>query len=136
MSYDLMFQKAIELQNNGALNEAETIYLKMLEAMPENSDVWNLLGLVAQSKGNAGRAADCFLSAIRYAPTPFAPHFFNLGLTYRMLGKKREALEALRRAADLQPDLKEAWNFLGLTQEETGDHQEAVRSFCRALDIA
>lgn len=135
MSYDLMFQKAIELQNNGALNEAEAIYLKMLEAMPENSDVWNLLGLVAQSKGNAGRAADCFLSAIRYAPTPFAPHFFNLGLTYRMLGKKREALEALRRAADLQPDLKEAWNFLGLTQEETGDHQEAVRSFCRALDI-
>lgn len=135
MSYDLMFQKAIELQNNGALNEAETIYLKMLEAMPENSDVWNLLGLVAQSKGNAGRAADCFLSAIRYAPTPFAPHFFNLGLTYRMLGKKREALEALRRAADLQPDLKEAWNYLGLTQEEIGDHQEAVRSFCRALDI-
>lgn len=135
MSYDLMFQKAIELQNNGALNEAEAIYLKMLEAMPENSDVWNLLGLVAQSKGNAGRAADCFLSAIRYAPTPFAPHFFNLGLTCRMLGKKREALEALRRAADLQPDLKEAWNFLGLTQEETGDHQEAVRSFCRALDI-
>lgn len=135
MSYDLMFKKAIELQNNGALNEAETIYLKMLEAMPENSDVWNLLGLVAQSKGNAGRAADCFLSAIRYAPTPFAQHFFNLGLTYRMLGKKREALEALRRAADLQPDLKEAWNYLGLTQEEIGDHQEAVRSFCRALDI-
>ena len=135
MSYDLMFQKAIELQNNGALNEAEAIYLKMLEAMPENSDVWNLLGLVAQSKGNAGRAADCFLSAIRYAPTPFAPHFFNLGLTYRMLGKKREALEALRRAADLQPDLKEAWNYLGLTQEETGDHQEAVKSFCQALDI-
>ena len=53
MSYDLMFQKAIELQNNGALNEAEDIYLKLLEAMPENSDVWNLLGLAAQSKGNA-----------------------------------------------------------------------------------
>lgn len=75
MSYDLMFQKAIELQNNGALNEAEDIYLKLLEAMPENSDVWNLLGLAAQSKGNAGRAADCFLAAIRYAPAPFAPHF-------------------------------------------------------------
>ena len=135
MSYDLMFQKAIELQNNGALNEAEDIYLKLLEAMPENSDVWNLLGLAAQSKGNAGRAVGCFLAAIRYAPAPFAPHFFNLGLAYRMLGKKREALEALQRAAELQPDLKEAWNYLGLTQEETGDHQEAVKSFCRALDI-
>ena len=135
MSYDLMFQKAIELQNNGALNEAEDIYLKMLEAMPENSDVWNLLGLIAQSKGNAGRAADCFLAAIRYAPAPFAPHFFNLGLAYRSLNKKREALDALQRAVDLQPDLKEAWNFLGLCEEETGDHAGAVKSFCRALDI-
>ena len=135
MSYDLMFQKAIELQNNGALNEAEDIYLKMLEAMPENSDVWNLLGLVAQSKGNAGRAAECFLAAIRYAPRPFAPHFFNLGLAYRTLGKKNEALEALRRAVELQPDLKEAWNFLGLTEAEGGAVTAAAKSFCRALDI-
>ncbi len=135
MSYDLMFQKAIELQNNGALNEAEDIYLKMLEAMPENSDVWNLLGLAVQSKGDIRRAIDCFLAAIRYAPVPFAPHFFNLGLAYRMLDKKREALEALRRAVELQSDFKEAWNFLGLIEEETGNHASAVSSFCRALDI-
>ncbi len=135
MSYDLMFQKAIELQNNGALNEAENIYLKLLEVMPQNSDVWNLLGLIAQAKGNLEQAVNCFLSAITYAPTPFAPHFFNLGLTYRGLHKYREALEALQTAVKLQPDFKEAWNFLGLTQEELDEHQEAIKSFCRALDI-
>ena len=135
MSYDLMFQKAIELQNNGALNEAENIYLKLLEVMPQNSDVWNLLGLIAQAKGNLEQAVNCFLSAITYAPTPFAPHFFNLGLTYRGLHKYREALEALQTAVKLQPAFKEAWNFLGLTQEELDEHQEAIKSFCRALDI-
>lgn len=76
MSYDLMFKKAIELQNNGALNEAETIYLKMLEAMPENSDVWNLLGLVAQSKGNADgrRTAFCprYVTRRRRLPSIFS----------------------------------------------------------------
>ena len=49
MSYDLMFQKAIELQNNGALNEAEVFYLKLRAALPVHSDVGNLLGLSAQS---------------------------------------------------------------------------------------
>ena len=78
MSYDLMFEKAIELQNNGALNEAEGIYLKMLEAMPYNADVWNLLGLIAQTRDDNLRAVDCFLSAIKYSPKPFAPYFFNL----------------------------------------------------------
>lgn len=135
MSYDLMFKKAIELQNIGALNEAEDIYLKMLQAMPENSDVWNLLGLTAQSKGDLKRANDCFLSAIRFSPKPFAPYFFNLGLAYRALGKKKEALDALQQAVKLQPDFKEGWNFLGLAQEETGEQQQAIRSFCKALEL-
>ncbi len=135
MSYDLMFQKAIELQNNGALNEAETIYVKMLEAMPHNSDVWNLLGLIAQSRGDNLRAADCFLSAIKYAPMPFAPHYFNLGLTYKSLNKPAEAKEALQKAVNLNGGFKEAWNYLGVLQAETGEHKAAVKSFCKALDI-
>ena len=130
-----MFQKAVDLQNNGALNEAESIYLKLLEAMPENSDVWNLLGLIAQAKGNNEQAVNCFLSAITYAPTPFAPHFFNLGLSYRALHKYREALEALQKSVSLQSDFKEAWNFLGLTQQTLDLHQDAIKSFCKALDL-
>lgn len=135
MSYDLMFQKAIELQNAGALNEAESIYLRMLEAMPQNSDVWNLLGLIAQSREDNLRAVDCFLSAIKYAPTPYAPHFFNLGLSYKTLNKPAEAKEALQRAVSLMPDLKEGWNFLGLLQAEMHDISAAIKSFCQALDI-
>ena len=135
MSYDLMLQKAIDLQNNGALNEAENIYLNMLQAMPENADVWNLLGLVAQSKGNLLRAVDCFLSAIKYSPKPFGMHYFNLALSYKGLNKPSEALEAFNRAVQLSPDVKEGWNYLGILQEEMGKHTDAVKSFCNALEI-
>ncbi|MCM1324762.1 MAG: tetratricopeptide repeat protein [Acetobacter sp.] len=135
MSYDLMFQKAIELQNAGALNEAEGIYLRMLQVMPENSDVWNLLGLTAQSKGDLIRAADCFLTAIKYAPRPFFAHFFNLGLVYKALNRTPEALETMKKAAELGPSIKEIWNFLGILQAETGEIENAIKSFCKALDI-
>lgn len=135
MSYDLMFQKAVDLQNAGALNEAEGIYQQLLQVMPENSDVWNLLGMIAQSKGDDIRAVDCFLTAIKYAPTPFFAHFFNLGISYKTLNRAAEALEALQRAARLAPKIKETWNFLGVLQAETGHAEEAVKSFCKALEI-
>ena len=135
MSYDLMLQKAVDLQNNGALNEAESVYLNMLQAMPENADVWNLLGLVAQSKGNLLRAVDCFLSAIKYSPIPFGMHYFNLALCYKGLNKANEALEALSRAVKLSPDVKEGWNYLGVLQEEMQKHGDAIKSFCKALEI-
>ena len=135
MSYDLMFQKAIELQNAGALNQAEEIYFKMLQVMPENSDVWNLLGLIAQSKNDLPQAVDCFLNAIKYAPTPFFAHFFNLGLTYKALYKPKEAIDALERAMSLKSDFKEGANLLGVLYASQNDNKKAVQYFCKALEI-
>ncbi len=135
MSYDLMFEKAIELQNNGALNEAEGIYLKMLEAMPYNADVWNLLGLIAQTRDDNLRAVDCFLSAIKYSPKPFAPYFFNLALSYKALDRKSDAIEMYVKALDIMPNLKEGWNYLGVLQAQIGRKTEAIKSFCKALEI-
>ena len=135
MSYDLMFQKAVDLQNAGALNEAEAIYLQMLQVMPENSDVWNLLGLIAQSRSDDVKAVDCFLSAIKYAPVPFFAHFFNLALSYKALNKNNEAKDALKRAVELKPDFKEGWNVLGVWKAYDGELEEAIKDFCKALEI-
>ena len=135
MSYDLMFQKAIELQNEGALNQAEELYLKILQVMPENSDVWNLLGLIAQSKNDLNQSVDCFLNAIKYAKTPFFAHFFNLGLTYKAIHKPKEAIDAFERAVKLKPDLKEGYNLLGVMYAEQNESKTAAQYFCKALDI-
>ena len=135
MSYDLMFQKAVELHNAGALNEAEAIYLKMLQIMPENSDVWNLLGLIAQARCDEVKAVDCFLNAIKYAPVPFFAHFFNLALSYKALNKNNEAKEALEKSVGLKPDFKEGWNMLGVWKALSGALEEGVKDFCKALEI-
>lgn len=135
MSYDILLEKAIKLHNDGALNSAQDIYTKILEAAPYNADVWNLLGLVSQSKGNDEHAVDCFLSAIKYSPKPFAPYFFNLGLSYKALDKKAEAIDALQKVTKIEPLMKEVWNYLGVLYEECGMHEEGIKCFCKALEV-
>ena len=135
MSYESMLNKAIELHNMGALNEALDIYQSLLQMTPENSDIWNLLGLISQSKDEHLKAIDSFLNAIKYSPKPFALYYFNLGLSYKAVNKKNEAKDAFLRAVNIDSQLKEAWNFLGVVLEECGKHNEAVKSFCKALDI-
>ena len=46
-----MFEKAVDLHFSGALNEAEQLYRQILETAPNNADVLNLLGLIAQQRG-------------------------------------------------------------------------------------
>ncbi len=135
MSYDLMLKKAIDLQNQGALNQALDIYLKLLEVTPYNSDLWNLLGLISQSKGDIIKARDCFLSAIKYSVKPFGMYFFNLALCYKSLDDKISALSNFQKAVDLMPEVKEFWNYLGLQQIEMNELTIGIKSLCRALDI-
>ncbi len=135
MSYDLMLKKAIDLQNQGALNGALDIYLKLLEITPYNSDLWNLLGLVCQSKGDIIKARDCFLSAIKYSAKPFGMYFFNLALCYKSLNNNAEALDNFEKATKLMPNVKEFWNYLGIQQIKMNDLTSGIKSLCKALDI-
>lgn len=134
MSYQLMFQKAVELQQNGALNEAEQIYRQILETAPENADVLNLLGLIAQTKGIHQEAVSYFYRAAESAPNHF-PIFFNLGVSLGALGKNLEATEAFLKVLKLKPDCKEAYFALGNIYWQEGKIAEAADEFNSALKI-
>ena len=135
MSYDVMFQKAIELQNAGALQQAEDIYMQLLQVMPENSDLWNLVGLLAQSKGNLIYARDCFLRAIQYAPTPFFMHFFNLGLVYKSLNQEKEAADAFQKSVMLKTDFAFGWQQLGILYAENNEIEKGLNNFRKTIEI-
>ena len=134
MSYELMFQKAVELQQNGALNEAEQIYRQILETAPDNADVLNLLGLIAQAKGIHNQAVDYFYKAVNSAPHHF-PIFFNLAVSLGALGKYIEATEAYHNALRLKPDCKEAHLGLGNLYWAQNNISEAIDEFKAALKI-
>lgn len=134
MSYNLMFQKAVELQQNGALNEAEQLYRQILETAPDNADVLNLLGLIAQTRGLHNEAVSYFYRAAATAPKHF-PIFFNLGISLSAVGRPIEAIEAYKKVLQLKPDLKEAFLGLGNTYWQLNRTEEAALAFQNALKL-
>ncbi len=134
MSYQLMFQKAVELQQNGALNEAEQIYRQILETAPNNADVLNLLGLIAQTRGIHGEAVNYFYKAIENAPQHW-PIFFNLAVSLGALSKFVEAAEAYQKVLSLKPDCKEAHFGLGNLYWAQNNLDAAKEQFSAALNF-
>lgn len=134
MSYQLMFQKAVELHQSGAFNEAEKIYRQILETAPENADVLNLIGLIAQNKGLHKEASEYFYRAIKSAPQHF-PIYFNLAVSLGALGKYIEALEAYEKVVKLSPDCKEAYFGMGNLYWAQNNLTAAKSSFGEALKI-
>ena len=134
MSYELMFKKAVDLHFSGALNEAEQIYRQILETAPNNADVLNLLGLIAQQRGFHQEAVSYFYKAAENAPKHF-PIFFNLAVSLEALEKHLEALEAYAKVLELKADIKEAHFgrakiFWHLNQKDTAEQE-----FLKALNI-
>ncbi|MBP5353378.1 MAG: tetratricopeptide repeat protein [Alphaproteobacteria bacterium] len=134
MSYQLMFQKAVELQQNGALNEAEHIYRQILETAPDNADVLNLLGLIAQTRGIHNEAVNYFYKAAESAPHHF-PIYFNLAVSLGALGKYMEAHEAYQKVLQLKPDCKEACFGIGNLYWQQNNLEAAAKAYRQALDI-
>lgn len=134
MSYDLMFQKAVNLQQTGALGEAEQIYRQILETAPKNADVLNMLGLIAQQRGLHNEAISYFYKAGESAPNHF-PIFFNLAVSLEASGRHLEALEAYAKVLKLKPEIKEAhfgranifW-LLNRKDEAQAEFQAAINS--------
>lgn len=134
MSYQLMFQKAVELQQKGALNEAEQIYRQILQTAPDNADILNLLGLIAQSRGIHNEAADYFYKALKNAPKHF-PIYFNLAVSLGAMGHYTEAVEAYQKVLEINGRCKEAYLGLGNIYWAQNKNDEAKQSFAKALSI-
>ena len=129
-----MFQKAVELQQNGALNEAEKLYRQILETVPDNADVLNLLGLIAQTKGLHQEAVAYFYKAANAAPNHF-PIYFNLAVSLGACKKYAEAAEAYRKVIQLHPQCKEAFYGLGNLYWQQNNLDDAAENFALALKL-
>jgi len=59
----------------------------------------------------------------------------NLGMAYKRAGRRREAIEMLKKAILIKPDYTEAYNDLGYVYAEEGRYDEAIRLYRKALTL-
>ena len=134
MGYDILFQQALQFHEQGRLSEAENIYRQILETAPDNADVLNLLGLIAQAKGMHTQATELFYHAVKQAPK-HAPFWFNLGLSLENDNKHVEALQAYQTTIELRPDFKEALSNMGDIYNKEQKPEMAEEMYKKALKI-
>ena len=134
MGYNELFAQAVKFHENGKLDKAENIYRQILEVSPNNADVLNLMGMIAQAKGLHEQACNWFYQAIKQ--TPSSAHFyFNLGLSLFNDNKPIEAIDAYHKAIELRPDLKETYNYLAEVYKSLGDSDKARSNYKKALKV-
>lgn len=134
MSYDYLFQKANLLYADGALLEAEQLYRQILLVAPKQPDVLNMLGLIAQLKGQNDVAVDFFYQVLEQVSNRWLVHF-NLAVSLEALENYNQAERHYLQSLQLKPDLKEACNNLAGIYEKTKRANLAVQYYKKALEI-
>ena len=91
---------AVQHHLAGRLDQAETLYRRILRSHPEQPDALHLLGVVAHQRGQNAAAEALIRNAIRLSPR--VPDYHNnLGNALQAQGKPAEAEDSYRRALGL-----------------------------------
>ncbi len=132
------FRLAVQHHQAGRLPEAEGIYRQIIAAAPAFADAWQLLGALALQVGQPQTALELIDQAISLTPADapcLADYQVNRGEALRGLGRRDEAVAALRGAIAVNPDHVAGHNNLGIVLNDLGRYAEAVVVFERALAL-
>ena len=131
---DFQLQHAIQLQQSGMINSANSIYRELLKLHPKNTTVLINLAISEFQRGNLEEGVKLIDASLKVdAKQPFAHH--NRGLALHQLGRFNEALASYDHAVRIKPDYAEAYNNRGLVLQELNKSEEAVASYDHAIRL-
>lgn len=120
-------KKGGELVQNGDLDGAVTLYRKAAEAWPKNAKLQLALGLALANKGEAIEASHHLKNSAEIEPTFQA--WYSLGLVLANQNIFDRAVDAYRKAIELNPRAFKAWYQLGLVYQARGEFPAASEAF-------
>ena len=128
------FAAALKLHQAGRIDEAERIYVRILDAHPMSPHVLHYLGVCCYQRGNHEAAARHIRAALEYNDRePLACN--NLGLVYKEQNRLDEALACFDKALDQDPANALAYNNRGLVLIALHRFDDAVRDFTQAARL-
>jgi len=102
---------------------------------PQDSQIWNNMGLVSKRKGDVAKAREFFEKSLQLKPE--CPECLNnLAVLDIDEGNLKQAQGRLTKALSLNPQYADATFHLALTQEQQGDISKAVIFYKKYLELA
>ncbi len=129
-----LFQRALESQTQGRLNEAETLYLRILSLIPNRLSVLSNLSSVLLQQKKYEEAAQYIDKVLELSPEDEVA-WLNKAI-YQFHGQNLEAsLSSCDRALTLKPDWADALSNRGLILKALHRNEEALTSCDKALAL-
>jgi tetratricopeptide (TPR) repeat protein len=133
-AFDLHRDRGWEFYDSGKFEEAIAEWRTALHLNPHNANLYEWLGHClkvgadkVQDKDGWEAAAAAFQQAINIDPASSYAHH-SLGALNWQLGKKQEAISALKAAVVADPNNLEAWVQIGTGQVRKGDFRGAIQT--------
>ncbi|MET0290762.1 MAG: aspartyl/asparaginyl beta-hydroxylase domain-containing protein [Steroidobacteraceae bacterium] len=125
-------EEAQLLLRAGRIEEAERVWLDVLERSPLDVQALNMVALASLRTGQVNRAADLLRRAVGVRPSHATSHHHlarALELLGDLEGARRHYIEAVRHSKELPA----ARLHLGALLERLGDHDGALLQYARVL---
>ena len=126
------FQKAVELQTAGSLDEAEAAYKAIIEKAPDVPEVYQNLGTVLAQKKDVAGAEAAYLKALELRPDS-SDTATQLAKLYQENGQPEKAMAIMEKSAGANPaDAKAQFNR-GIFLLNAYKNEEAIAAFEAAI---
>lgn len=129
-----LFQQAFSAHQAGKLEEAKSLYLRVLRSMPADMESLYLLGTAYSQTEHFEQAKKYLMMALKLSPN-HVESLNNMGLTLKGLGQPKEALTYYQRALKLRPDYADGHSNMGNALEFLGELDQAETHLRRALEL-
>ncbi len=132
--YNEMLHKAIHLFQSGYINESESICNQLIKLELKNSDLYNLISIIRDQKGEIDSAIENINYAIDMQSDNLI-YLTNIANFYRKKGDLNKAIEYLNKSLIINPEFHSSIFLLGNIYKEMGNDLEAERLFKQALKL-
>lgn len=129
---DETMQLATQRHQAGDLANAEKLYGKVLEFMPEHAPALHNLGLIYLNRGDTAAAELLLSEAVRQNPNEATFHY-NLALALQQQKRLVEAELSYAAALRIRPAYREAWENRGVVLQDLERFDEAEQAYRQAL---
>lgn len=133
-SFELVFQKAFEMQKAGQYTDAIALYNALLQQSPANTDVLNLIGLSHYQNKNFKEAVQYLQRAVKLCDD-YPDYRLNYGSALRADGQDDEAAKQFRKVIKLSPDSWQARFNLARIFAKKGKEEMAEKMYREAAEL-
>ena len=126
-------EKAIALQKEGRLREANAQFVSLAERFPEAASIQYYCASSFDALGEEAAAVPYYEKAIRLGVEgeELMGAYLGLGSTYRTLGHYEKSKETLQKGLERFPEYRALQVFYAMTLYNLGKYQEAMEIMLR-----